>query len=174
MKQSIIETPAGAIQMRLAGDGDLTMVMDIIADAAAWLEAKGIEQWPSPPNAYWWRRAAQFIIAQQIHLALLGDEAVGTIRLAWSDPYLWPEDPDNAGYIYGLAVRGDMHGQGLGAAILDWACMAIRSAGKPYARLDCQYHNSRLRQYYEEAGFVFRGQAVDRDYAAALYEKRLP
>ncbi len=44
------------LNIRLASRNELALVMGIIAQAAAWLANKGIEQWPSLPNEHWRRR----------------------------------------------------------------------------------------------------------------------
>jgi len=44
------------IVVRLAKPADLDLRMEIMGEAAAWLVAKGIDQWPSPLNNHWRRR----------------------------------------------------------------------------------------------------------------------
>jgi hypothetical protein len=90
------------------------------------------------------------------------------VRFTWADPY-WPDD-NLAGYVHSVAVRSEMHGQHLGGLILLWAIMKTKQAERQFLRLDCLARNGRLRRYYEEQGFIYRGEAVDRDYTAALYE----
>jgi GNAT superfamily N-acetyltransferase len=72
-----------------------------------------------------------------------------------------------------MAVRPAMQGQNVGGAILFWAMMKARREGKQYLRSDCLAGNGRLRRYYEEQIFIYRGEAIDRDYTAALYELAL-
>jgi GNAT superfamily N-acetyltransferase len=72
-----------------------------------------------------------------------------------------------------LAIRSDMHGQGLGAQILTWAALKAQREGKRFVRLDCLASNARLRQYYEEQEFVYRGQFTSGEYVAAKYERPL-
>jgi GNAT superfamily N-acetyltransferase len=160
------------ITVRLAEPADLDLRMKIMGEAAAWLVAKGIDQWPSPPNVHWRRRAAADIEAGQVYLAFRDGEALGTARIVWSDPY-WKDVPREAGYIHGLAIRSHLHGRDLGAVLLRWAEEHIRGQGRTLARLDCAVDNGRLRRYYEELGYAYRRQVRDRDYSAALYEKRL-
>lgn len=162
--------PLEKMTIRLAEPDDLDLRMEIIGEAAAWLVGKGIHQWPSPPNEHWRRRAAADIEAGQVYLAFRDGEALGTVRIVWSDPY-WGEAAGEAGYIHGLAIRSHKHGRGLGASLLSWAEEFIRQQGRPLARLDCAADNRRLRRYYEDKGYAYRGQVTDRDYVAALYEK---
>lgn len=159
------------LKIRLANPDDLDQVIEIMAQAATWLVSKGIGQWPSPPNAHW-RRIAGQIEAGEIYLAFTAEEAIGTLRITWSDPY-WPEGLDRAGYVHALALAGPYHGLGLGEVLLSWAMAHIAGQGRRVVRLDCAAGNKLLRDYYERLGFTFRRQIVDRDYVAALYEKRL-
>ena len=64
------------VDFRLAVPDELPLVMDIVAEAAAWLTAKGIDQWPSPPNVHWERRMA---IRDDMH----GQE-IGKALLEWT------------------------------------------------------------------------------------------
>jgi signal transduction histidine kinase/GNAT superfamily N-acetyltransferase len=160
------------IEVRPALPEELPLVMEILAEAAAWLEAKGIQQWPSPPNEHWWRRMERHIASGEMYLASLSGEAIGTLRLTWSDPY-WPSGEQNAGYVHSVAIRNRAHGLQIGTALLNWAMDQIRNQEKQTIRLDCAAGNGRIRQYYEEHGFTYRGQYQDHDYVAALYERKL-
>jgi len=158
-----------AIDFRLASPGELPVVMAILAEAAAWLVARGIDQWPSPPNSHWQRRMAAAIKRHEVYTAGFAEDRFAIVRLTWSDPY-WPDDKQ-AGYVHSMAIRDDMHGWGIGVTILSWASAQARQNGRQCLRLDCQAGNVRLRRYYEEQGFFYQGQLTDRDYIAALYER---
>ncbi|MFF1913693.1 hypothetical protein ACFVYE_19125 [Streptomyces sp. NPDC058239] len=45
----------------------------------------------------------------------------------------------------------------MGAVILGWATETARQQGADALRLDCVKSNDRPRSYYEERGFVHRG-----------------
>lgn len=164
-------TSTTVLDFKCAQPEELPLVMEILAEAAAWLVDKGIDQWPSPPNEHWQRRMAAAIDRQELYTLGIVKNRLGMVRFTWSDPY-WPDD-DQAGYVHSMAIRSAMHGQGLGLWILNWAGMKVMQADKPCLRLDCLASNGRLRRYYEDQGFVYQGDVIDRDYVAALYEKRL-
>lgn len=165
-------TPTTVIDTKVAQPADLPLVMEILAEAAAWLKEKGIDQWPSPPNEHWQRRMAEAIQREEVYTFGVVKNRFGIARFTWTDPY-WPDD-NLAGYVHSMAVRSDMHGQNVGGLILFWAMMKAKREGKQFLRLDCLASNGRLRQYYEDQGFHFRGLFTDRDYQAALYEKAVP
>jgi GNAT superfamily N-acetyltransferase len=160
--------PTMVLDFKAAQPDDRPLVMEILAEAAAWLQEKGIDQWPSPPNEHWQRRMAEAVQREEVYTVGIVKNRFGIVRFTWSDPY-WPDD-NLAGYVHSMAVRSEMHGQNLGGLILFWAMMKAKREGKQFLRLDCAAGNGRLRRYYEEQGFVCRGEVVDRDYVAALYE----
>lgn len=157
-----------ALDFWRATTADLPTVMEILVEAAAWLQDKGINQWPSPPNEHWQRRMRAAVERGQVYTVGIGKNRFGIVRVTWSDPY-WPDD-GRAGYVHTMAIRNSMHGQNLGAAILFWAAQKAQREGKRFLRLDCLASNGRLRRYYEEQAFSYRGEVTDRDYVAALYE----
>ena len=79
-----------------------------------------------------------------------------------------PRDP-----LLVMAIRTRRHGQGIGAAILEWALAQLREQGRRCLRLGCQTGNRRLRRYGEDKGFNYRGQVTDRDDVTALNELAL-
>jgi GNAT superfamily N-acetyltransferase len=164
-------TPTTVLDFKVAKPDDLPLVMEILAEAAASLKEKGIDQWPSPPNEHWQRRMAEAIQREEVHTVGIVNNRFGIVRFTWADPY-WPDD-NLAGYVHSIAVRSDMHGQNLGGLILFWAMMKTRQAERQFLRLDCLARNDRLRRYYEEQGFIYRGAVNDHDYAAALYEREI-
>ena len=145
----------------------------LLDDSARWLEANGIRQWHAPTPEQiraWWRRAVE---RGQVFLARRASDprAVGVFRIQWADPELWEEDGGSAGYLYGLAVRPDLHGQRIGEQMLDWAQRYFAESGRRVLRLDCRADNPKLRGYYERLGFVCRGEQPREGYSLALYER---
>lgn len=164
-------TPTTVIDSKVAQPEDLPIVMEILAEAAAWLKEKGIDQWPSPPNEHWQRRMAMAVARGEVYTFGVVKNRFAIARFTWADPY-WPDD-NLAGYVHSMAVHPDMQGQNVGGLILFWAMMKARREGKQFLRLDCLARNGRLRRYYEEQGFTCRGEIIDQDYMAALYEKEI-
>src|SRR5260370_39399149 len=110
--------PAHIIIVR-ATVADATTMLALHEEAARWLVARGIQQWL--PGDF----AVEPLVAQigrgEAYLARIGGEPVGTFTLQWADPRLWGEQPDDAGYVHGLAVRRAYAGRGLGRVLLDSA-----------------------------------------------------
>jgi len=164
-----------SLSIRPALPHELAIVMAIQDDAAAWLKANGIRQWTSPLPRSCWDYVERAIASREVYLACWPEcgYAVGTLRLKWTDPRLWPADPEAAAYVHDLAVRRNLKGHRIGALMLEWAKEQARARGRAYLRLDCVAWNPALRQYYEHIGFTCRGEVTQGTYVAALYEFRL-
>jgi ribosomal protein S18 acetylase RimI-like enzyme len=77
------------------------------------------------------------------------------------DPIVWPEViEDDAVYVYNLAVSRRWAGQGLGYRMLGWAEDQVKRLGRTYLRLDHFAHNEFLRRYYQDVGFIDRGEIM--------------
>ena len=108
-----------------------------------------------------------------MYLFRMGGQPVGTMVLQWSDEEAWGDVPEDAGYVHWLAVRRDHAGRGLGNEFLDWAEDRTVRSGKRCLRLDCAVSNRALNEYYERAGFSFRGWASVWGLEVSLYEKKV-
>lgn len=126
-------------------------VLGVLDEAAAWLRQRGVVQWPERFESSWLDGS---IARGETWLARVGDSAVGTLSLDWSDP-LWADADGAAGYVHRMAVR--RQAAGLGAHLLDWAADTVRRNRRHLLRLDCVASNRRLRAYYEARGFVHCG-----------------
>ena|SRR5579862_207457 len=152
---------------------DLATVIDLYEDAARWLVSRGITQWR--PGDYTQGRARRNIEQDEVYLARLAGKPIGKLTLMWADPEVWGEQPPDAGYVHGLAVRRSAAGQGLGALLLDQAAQRVAEVGRAYLRLDCMASNKPLRAYYEKLGFAHRGSIYyyHGQWGSSLYEREI-
>jgi ribosomal protein S18 acetylase RimI-like enzyme len=142
------------LEVRAARPDDIDAVADLLAEASAWLQSKGIAQWPA-------RFSADFLAAciqrGELFVAADGEVIGGTVTLQWSDPPFWG-DRDDAGFVHRLAVRRSYAGSGCGRALLRWAEDEARMRGRSFLCLDTLSSNARLRRYYEDMGFRLVGE----------------
>jgi ribosomal protein S18 acetylase RimI-like enzyme len=165
-----VKTAAGRFSVARARSEDIEVVAAILEEVAAWLHARGIDQWRMGD---WLRPLLAARIAQgEVYVARHDGEPAATLTLQWSDGETWGPMPDDAGYVHSFAVRRAYAGQGLGLALLRWAERQVADGGRAYLRLDCMARNAALRAYYERAGFAERGDIPTDDWSA-LYEKRV-
>jgi GNAT superfamily N-acetyltransferase len=167
------------LEVRQAAPAEAALVSELLVEAAGWLRERGTPLWE--PDQIGTAQVAPDVEAGLFFLARSGPEAVGTMRLAATDPRFWPDaTPGEALYLHRLAVRRAASGGGTSSALLGWAAQHAASRGAQYLRLDCETCRPSLRKVYERFGFVFHsertvGAAVVARYqlaCAARYEDR--
>ena len=84
---------------------------------------------------------------RDVHLERLGlrvpydQRVIASVTVVWSDPLMWGDRTDPAGYIHMLMVPRDLAGHGIGRALLAWAEDFVVDTGRRLARLDCVRNN---------------------------------
>ncbi|MGA8428105.1 MAG: GNAT family N-acetyltransferase [Candidatus Dormiibacterota bacterium] len=148
-------------RIRPAVPDDVPAILRLIGSSAVWLqETKKTDQWARPwPN----RSERDARVAQGIvdHLTwMVGDGAgalVGTVTCReHGNGMLWTgaEQAEPAAYVSRLIVSRDHAGQGIGAALIDWAAArAVDTWGARWIRVDVWTTNTALHQYYKDQGF---------------------
>lgn len=153
-----------AVRVVRAIESDLDRFIDLLEELAEWMHSRRIDQWPRGRARSGRDYYKASIERGELHLAFVGDEFAGGLRLLQRDAVVWPDIAEDDGlYVYNLAVRRTFSGRGLGRDLLAWAEGQATAAGRSYLRLDCVPGNMFLRRYYEELGFVARGE-VDAAY----------
>jgi ribosomal protein S18 acetylase RimI-like enzyme len=162
------------LSIKVAGSDELSTVLEILDDAAAWLGEQGIDQWPlSFSEDSTWRtdRIRAYIEDGRTYLVRAASGPVATFTLTrTADPQFahgWPDGPDVGGYIFRMAVRRRAAGQNIGTKILDWAGVEVASWGRLWLRLDVHRHNKNLQAYYEKRGFVVVAEVTAPDLTTA-------
>lgn len=164
----------GRIRVLAVGADEVHFVVSILDEASAWLESRGLGQWPQPFPVDW---ITAGLTVGTCYLAWDGPMPVGTFALQRTDPTFWGERPDEppgyARYLHRVAVRRSH--RGLGRALLDVAQALTLRSGAVCLRLDCMAANPGIRGYYEKQGFEHRGDlnVPGLTWRASLYEKLL-
>ena len=169
-----------------AVEADLPDVFSILDEASAFLQKIGVtEQWPTEfsTNPTWVKLLQQLVGSGTIFICREDQKPLGTFNLRESpnlgeigDPS-WDGINDSGLYLYLLAVRRSVAGQGVAKAMLEWA-YALATQSTCHLRLDCWAGNSRLKQYYLEAGFEALGDVVikssldGRRYGVSRFQRR--
>lgn len=144
------------LYLRGAVPADVDTILAWRSETAAWLaERHGTDQWqlpfPREKLEAWVHEGATFMAALEP-----GGDAVATITVSpAADSALWsPEEQrTSALYISKSNVRIDMHGHGIGEALVTWARGKAAAAGVTLVRLDAWTTNTALHQYYVRQGF---------------------
>ena len=115
---------------------DLARYIDLMEEITEWLEKRGIKQWRTGSFRLSLNYYAESIKRQEVQLAFLGDELVGTLRVLFHEPIVWPEVvKDDAVYVHSLAVRRACANQRLGLRMLEWAGNRAASIGRSWQEL---------------------------------------
>ncbi|GIW26481.1 MAG: GNAT family N-acetyltransferase [Meiothermus sp.] len=165
-----------ALQIRPASLDQVELACDILQEAARWLMDRGQPLWhleELTPEHF--RPVAR---QGELFLAYLGSRAVGTMTYQLADPLFWPEIPlGTSAFLHKLAIRREVAGQGVAAAMVGWAVERARRSGLAYLRLDTDFNRPKLRSFYEQLGFVCVGDKhltrLGYPLHVALYELKL-
>lgn len=163
------EPLSGDVLIRPARPGEEDLVLDLLAEAAAWLQGKGIAQWP----ARFPRGSVEAQIAAGEAL-LVGEDPVATLAVAEEDRELWGADAAPAYYLSRLAVARRAGGAGLGYRLVGWVAAKAVEHGRRYVRLATARDNPALRRYYERAGFDHVADPPHARWPTSLYQRACP
>jgi ribosomal protein S18 acetylase RimI-like enzyme len=173
--------------LQFAQEADAVALLALRDAAARWQVGNGIVQW-SPGEVGLDEVDTQIAAGEWLVLRGLdgGANTVGisggnnadvraACRLLRSDPAVWGEQSDDAGYVHGLVIDRACAGAGLGRRLLDLVAERVRGSGRQFLRLDCVEGNPRLRSYYRELGFreVGRREFDNRWDPVVLFERGL-
>ncbi|MFJ5736734.1 GNAT family N-acetyltransferase [Streptomyces microflavus] len=170
---------AAQLSFRQADEADLDELVRLRDDAAHWQIERGIDQWQ--PGELGPEHFRGRLRAGEVWLATLGPDgpSAGAWELWWDDGPAWGAQPPVAGYVHRLMTDRRTAPPGAGRVLLAEAERRIAAYGRELCRLDCLTSNTRLRRYYEDAGYTVvgeqSGKAGDggRTYGVTLLEKRL-
>ncbi|MFF7335142.1 GNAT family N-acetyltransferase [Streptomyces sp. NPDC008150] len=165
------------LEFRLAVPADAPALVRLRDRAALWQLARGIDQWRvgEKDEAHFRARMAD----GEVWLAHADGRLAGAWEIWWDDPAAWGPRPPEAGYLHRLMTAPHTAPRGTGARMLARAEARVAEHGRSLARLDCLAANSRLRAYYEAAGYTVVGEQAAKPhglgspYAVTLLEKRL-
>ncbi|UUV29780.1 GNAT family N-acetyltransferase [Amycolatopsis roodepoortensis] len=154
--------------IRPARPGEEDAVLDLLAEAAAWLTGRGIHQWP--------QRFPREPVRDQIQageaLLVVGHgEPIATCVVTEADPGLWGETREPAYYLGRLAVAREAAGAGLGNRIIDWVSEKATTHHKAFVRVATTRDNAALRGFYERMGFEHVADPPEAKWPTSLYER---
>ncbi|WP_214413021.1 GNAT family N-acetyltransferase [Sphaerisporangium fuscum] len=152
---------ATSLTLRNATLDDLPGVLTLLAETAAWLNGRGIRQWPAGgfPASRIEPLIAEgnlYVLDDESQAGEEGSAPAATLTLdEHADPEFWRrgDHPEAALYVHKLAVKRAFAGRGLGETLLDWANLRVAASGRRWLRLDCSKDNPGLQSYYRTIGF---------------------
>jgi ribosomal protein S18 acetylase RimI-like enzyme len=174
------------LYLRCGVEDDMDTIIGFIDQARGWLRTKGTDQWDMPwPD----REARDERVLRGLHEGntwIAEDHRgipIATITYReHANELLWTEEQQRtpAAYVSRLIVDRNFAGQGIGAALNDWAGLrASREWGAGWIRIDVWTTNDALQSYYVKRDFISCGTIdfpaklprCERYPSAALFEK---
>lgn len=169
--------------IRPATPDDLPAIYELIGTAATWLrEYKNTDQWARPwPN----RRARDGRVRLGVKngLTWMVENRKGLVVATVTcrehgNNKLWTKQElaQPAAYVSRLIVSREHSGEGIGAALIDWAgLLGVRGWTAEWIRVDVWTTNLALHDYYKGQGFEHLRTLQFKDYweypSAALFQK---
>jgi GNAT superfamily N-acetyltransferase len=157
------------ISIRAALKDDTQTVLEVLQEAALWLEARGETMWKADEISL--DSIAPDVKKGMSFVAECENEVAGVVKFQLEDPLFWPDvPPGEAAYVHRLAVRRKFAGGVVSTALLQWAVERTRELGRPFLRLDCEAARPKVRAVYERFGFRHHSDLQVGPYFVARYE----
>lgn len=163
------------VGVRRAVPADAAAVVALRDEAARWLLDRGIRQWlpgeVGPEDVIGWLSGGRLYVAE------VDGRLAGAVRLAWSDPEVWPDDDEPAAYVQALVSARAPGARGVGRLLLGRVEAIAAETGRTRVRLSCLHGNQSLERFYRTAGYIIVGVQEFPDQPTwdpvTLMEKRL-
>lgn len=160
------------LEIEQATLNELTVVAAILQEASIWAERAHGQLWVETELAP--DSIREEVGQGQFFIACRSGDPAGTLRYQLDDRQFWPEAAGNdAAYVHRLAVRRCYAGQGVAAAMLEWAARRAREQGRTFLRLDTDITRPGLMALYERCGFKPHSERQVGPYHVMRYERRL-
>jgi GNAT superfamily N-acetyltransferase len=158
--------------IRQATPRDTETVAQVLGEAAAWLESRGMALWRDDELVA--SRLTDDVQAGMFFIAECDSRIAGVVKFQLEDALFWPDVPaGESAFVHRLAVRRQFAGGGVSSALLDWAVARTRSLGRDYLRLDCEASRQKLRAVYERFGFVHHSDRQVGPYFVSRYQYKV-
>lgn len=139
------------MKIKVANQKNLPVISHLLSAARDWHVATAPEVWP----VFSLESISRDIAAERVYLFSIDNIYVATVTITESDPLIWDDAEESAFYIHKFASRRDYAGQGVGAAVIEWAKGHTLRSQKKFLRLNTWASNSGLNRYVEEQGFSY-------------------
>lgn len=155
---------------------DIDKSIEVMLDAAKWLESSGKE-----PSVYWQSKnmnrqyLSKHAEPNEFYVAMIQDQPAASMILQNSERnQSWQavdgSKPKKALYVHWLCVNREYAGKNLPRTMIDYAVQKAKSMNLKLLRLDTQADNIKLCQIYEKLGFHLTGRETDdKGFRTAFY-----
>jgi ribosomal protein S18 acetylase RimI-like enzyme len=141
-------------------------IVELLNEVTLHLHVKGINQWSCPWNS---DKIELDIKDGHVYVLLIDDLICGTFSLKDMDNRDFPLFNPNSKYLYRIAILPEYQGMNLGTQILNYVCKCSENFDQA-VYLDCWAGNKKLRSFYSNAGFEFKGDFPEEDYFISIFK----
>lgn len=154
-------------EIRLAGEDDVRIIVELLNKVTLNLHQKNINQWTYP----WNFEEINIDIKNKNTYVITTDKLiVGTfsIKDMGINMVLDISKPYNL-YLYRIAILPRYQGKNIGLKVVNYAFQVSRNLRKTLY-LDCWAGNIKLRKFYSKAGFDYCGNFQEEDYMISVFK----
>ncbi|ERJ12177.1 GNAT family N-acetyltransferase [Haloplasma contractile] len=152
-----------AVQVRLATERDIEVVLKVLNKATTHLINKGINQWEYP----WVASIIKAdILEENVYVLEQNQCVIGTFSIKKVEKKYPIKDP-NGNYLYRIALLPNLQGKSIGKVVINYV-KKIALSNTIY--LDCYYGNNKLRNFYMNCGLLYIGDYPEHDYYISVYK----
>jgi GNAT superfamily N-acetyltransferase len=146
-------TMENKIEIMIANDREIDLLMEIYLDKVKWLREHNISMWDE--SQFTRESLKDKYVNPEYYVATVGDEIIGGFILIEYDERYWPDNKeDEAYYFHKFVIDNQYCGKGYSKQILKWVQNYGREKGKRYIRLDFDEEREYLKKMYVSNGFI--------------------
>ncbi|GAA0323919.1 GNAT family N-acetyltransferase [Bacillus carboniphilus] len=141
--------------IKLAKEDDLQIVLDLVVNAAEWLQSKNTTQWEYYLTNLEENTPEIFDSIHNTYILMKDNIPVASVTLETSpnewDRDIWGDEANEEGviYLHRLVVHRNYAGVGLGTKLLEWSERFCAEKGNKAIRFDCLASNKGLNDFYQ-------------------------
>ncbi len=156
--------------IKRANEHDTPAIEGILLEAVNWMTANRLPNRWDEFNVKWAALSKSYK-AGDFYLAYENGTPVACMALTDHDSLYWPDIPKGKSlYLHKLAVKRAFAGKGFSKELIDFAKEQALLFQMDAVRLDCNQHRKKLRNIYENEGFVcVKEMTLLGNYDTALY-----
>lgn len=157
--------------IKQANENDIPTVEKILLDAVDWMKKNKLQnQWNE--NSIKWISLSKEYKITDFYINYQNEVPVACVAINDLDQKYWPEIPQGISlYIHKLTVMREFAGKAISKELIEYAKNLSIRRGINSLRLECNMQRDKLRELYENEGFIYVGKKkLENNYEMALYE----
>ncbi len=167
------------IIIRRASRNNIPAIAELLTQGVSRKQGYSDGSWGTDPFTN--DEVADIFDTSRVYIATINGKVIGVVAITNKDE-LWEDvgKPSKAWYVHRLTSDQNAKGQNVGGLLLKQLEEDALRQGVSALRLDCDYHNEGLCNYYIRQGFVevtrkdLHNKITGATDGTALFEKKIP